>query len=581
MLRYPHLKQEAEDLLEAKEYRILKAWFRTWNGPAGEFDLELFVDKVLIWCHIFLSDYFLDESPEFHRDLVKAFFSGKDEYTAAPRGFSKTTLLQGCICFSIISRIDTFIVLIEKTFNEAAEVLDAVHSIFLDNQLVLIVYGKLIGEILYNDIKNNYLKKNQTRKYPEAKGNLLINGIRLKGRGFNKSIRGLKVKQHRPSRIILDDIEEDEHINNPEQRLKYQKNFTRGVQPAIDIKGSIKMFGTILHVDSLLQNLINSHHGKIYSAHSGEDPATAPEDSFLWPQRWSREKLIKKKNDMSINGQSTAAYAQEYLNKPQSEQDRKFKFDWLWEMVPAPDDPKNSYRVPKHRITMAEFEKIRQRTVLNGYAMIDVADSTSDSSDDTAAVVIFVAPNGARFRVDVRKEKRNNLGLIQLIFQIWEKWLPYGLIKIGVEKKAFADQVLPLFNMEKERRQNVFPVIEELKPMGRNKEGRILGNLQGFYETGRMISICTPDQNGYLRAVGDTDKLLEQLYDFPAAKNDDLSDAEAYQGDIVVVPHAEDNIPMRHHNPQDDPFKGDEENFAGVGVPSTMVGGFDDPDAYG
>ena len=69
-------------------------------------------------------------------------------------------------------------------------------------------------------------------------------------------------------------------------------------------------------------------------------------------------------------------------------------------------------------------------------------------------------------------EKRDIKGLIDLLFEIWVKWSPYGLIKIGVEKKAFDDQIIPLFEDEK-RRRGVYPILEELKPMGRNKENRI------------------------------------------------------------------------------------------------------------
>ena len=41
------------------------------------------------------------------------------------------------------------------------------------------------------------------------------------------------------------------------------------------------MFGTILLPrTALLNNNIAAHNGTIYRAHSGNDPATAPEDSF-------------------------------------------------------------------------------------------------------------------------------------------------------------------------------------------------------------------------------------------------------------------------------------------------------------
>ena len=571
MLKTPGIDKQLFAILEAGQFELLAPFFSYWSNR------DEMIDKVLLFGHYFLEHYFRDTSPEFHREIIRDFFSSKNEYNAAPRGFSKTTVLQACCIFSIVNQMDRFIVIVEKTFTEAAEVIKGVHDEFIDNEKMRIAYGNLMGKgnratiTLIRDTKN-----------PEAKGDVYINSVRLRGKGFNSSVRGLKTRNWRPTRIILDDVEEDEHINNPEQRQKYERNYNKGIQPAIDIDGCIKVFGTILHQDSLLNNLISNHKGTIYRAHSGSDPATAPADSFLWPERWSRERLIQKRNDMMTAGQSSSAYAQEYLNDPISDDERSFKFEWLWEMIDKPDGT-GQYRVPKHRITMSEFEKIRRKTTLNGYAMIDVADSVSHSADWTGAVVIFVAPNGARFRVDVRREKRNIKGVIDLIFEIWEQWAPYGLIKIGVEKKAFDDQILPLYEDEK-RRRTAYPIIEELKPMGRSKESRIKGALQGFYETGKVISIGKNDERGFYKSVGDTDTLLEELYDFPSAKHDDLSDAEGYGGDIAVTPLADEEKHSQTRTPQDDAFSAEAINKRqypeDILTNQNTVGAYDDADPY-
>ena len=571
MFKTPGVEDQLFAILDAGRFDILAPFFSYWQ------DEEEMIDKVLLYGHYFLNHYFRDASPDFHREIIRDFFSNKNEYDAAPRGFSKTTILQTCCGFSIVNKMDKFIVIVEKTFTEAAEVIKGIHDEFVDNERLFIAYGKLINKDL--PVRNIW----QQLRNPEAKGDVFINGVRLRGKGFNSSVRGLKTRQWRPTKIILDDVEEDEHINNPEQRQKYENNYNKGIQPAVDIDGRIKMFGTILHQDSLLNNQISNHKGKIFRAHAGSDPALAPEESFLWPARWSREKLIAKRNDMMSSGQSSSAYAQEYLNDPISDEDRTFKFHWLWEMIPKPDNPDEEYRVPKQRITMQQFEKIRRRTTLNVYAMIDAADATTASADWTGVVVVAVAPNGARFRLDVRREKRNIKDFISLIFDVWEKWSPYGLIKIGVEKKAFNDQILPLFDDEK-RRRVVYPIVEELKPLGREKKNKIKGALQGFYETGKMISVGTIDERGYFKAVGDTDILLEELFDHPSAKHDDLSDAESYEKDIVVTPLADEESSRVIHNPQNDPFEVDK--IERINYPqgnfnnSNTVGNYEDPDAY-
>ena len=219
--------------------------------------------------------------------------------------FSKTTITQLCIIFSCVNKLDKFIVLIEKTFNEASEVLKGVRDEFVDNQKLLLVYGNL-----FENIETKVLER--MVKNADSKGDIFINGVRLRSKGFNASIRGLKSREWRPTRILLDDCESDEHIDNPEQRKKYIDNYNKGVQPAVDIGGTIKMTGTILHQDSLLKNLIDSHNGEIFRAY---DPAD-PKNTLLWPERWTFELLEAKKRDMASQGLASNAFAQEYLNDP-------------------------------------------------------------------------------------------------------------------------------------------------------------------------------------------------------------------------------------------------------------------------
>jgi hypothetical protein len=68
--------------------------------------------------------------------------------------------------------------------------------------------------------------------------------------------------------------------------------------------------------------------------------------------------------------------------------------------------------------------------------------------------------------------------------------------------------------------------------------------------------------------------LLNELYDFPSAKHDDLSDAEAYGADIIVIPLAGEEKATIHHSPQDDPFERDSY------IPQSFVAGNIDDDPY-
>lgn len=461
-----------------------------------------------------MSEYLRDSSPEFHRDLIALFFSKNNEYTAAPRGFSKTTIIQVCISFSVVNELDTFIVLVEKSFTEASEVLAGVRDVLVNNKKIRLVYGKLMYQ------------EEDSEKDPDAKGDMLINGVRLRAKGFNTTIRGLKSKAYRPSRVILDDVETDEHIDNPEQRKKYMENYNKGIQPAVDIEGVCKVFGTILHFDSLLMNLIKWHMGRIYRAYNPDDP----KNTLLWPSRWTFERLEAKKAQM-MTDKGSNAFTQEYLNDPISEDARVFKYEWLW-----------------RQDRQVKFSDIKNKT-FNGYAALDVADSTKEGSDWTGAVVHLVDNEGNHYRVSCKRERRNVLGKIDLIFEIWSKWRPYGLNEIGVEKKAFEDEIRPLLEVEKVRRQ-IYPIVSELKPMHTSKRSRIKGNLEGRYQTGKIWTII--DETGV--PIENTEDLFNELYNFPAAKNDDLGDAEAYLIDMAEIPLKETRA-TKNSEPDDDPFE--------------------------
>lgn len=253
--------------------------------------------KVMAWGRFFLPTYLRDASPPFHYEILEKIFSRKNEYWAAPRGFSKTTLNQLAMCYKVANQEEKFIVVVEKSFREAAEVLEMVRKTFADERMVKQVYGCLIKA----DATGATDEKNK-----DAQGDLFINGVRLRAKGFNAPIRGLKSAEWRPTLIIVDDVETDEHIGNEDQRRKYRENYSQGIVPSLDIDGCVKVMGTILHYDSLLKNLVDHHGGSIYRAY---DPmAQEPASTLLWPERWPWDVLERKRLEMEMEGQGSSKF---------------------------------------------------------------------------------------------------------------------------------------------------------------------------------------------------------------------------------------------------------------------------------
>ncbi len=481
---YAILASELRKLAEAREWRMVAKWFSYWENEDEK------IDKCLLWMRFFLPNYFRDSTPPFHRELIRSNLSEKNEFEAAPRGFAKTTLNQGTICFEIANRTQKFIVIIEKSFNEASEVIKGVAQEWRENEMIRLVYGNLVK------VKSDGV---YDEKSSDSLGDIVINGVRLRAKGFNTPIRGLKSAEWRPTKIYVDDVESDEHINNEEQRKKYRENYSQGIVPAIDIEGSIKVRGTILHNDSLLANLITQFKGKIYKAFDKLDP----ENTLLWPERWTYFLLMQKKAQMEMEGKGSSKFYQEYLNEAVDDEMRSFRWEWLQQEFTEED---------------LKFKALAKFWVL------DVAESVKDGADFTGEVGVEWDSENNWFIQRAKRHKVNITGLIDLIFNIWQVHKP---IKIGVEKKAFEDQIKPLLRIRSEE-TGVYPVVVELTPRGRNKEDRIRGALVGRFENKKIWF-----KKG---ALDDTGNLKSELYDFPHAKNDDLSDSLSYIEELGYRP---------------------------------------------
>jgi hypothetical protein len=309
------------------------------------------------------------------------------------------------------------------------------------------------------------------------------------------------------TKIYVDDVEEDEHIGNPEQRTKYMQNYLRGIMPSLDRDGSIKVRGTILHFDSLLMNLIAQHDGTIYKAFDKSDP----KKTLLWPEYWDYDRLLQKKQDMEAEGFGVNAFYQEYLNEPISEEDQ----DFTWEMV------SKTYKE----------DDLKYKNV-NLYAAIDVADAKGEGRDYTGCVVEAIDEQGFWYNKLTKNYRIDILGLIDLIFELWAM---EGMRVIGIEKRALEDQIRPLLEKESEVRGQ-YPYVVELKHGGTRKYDRIKGALQGLYHLGKVLNKEEPHD--------DTKLLKEQLCSMGggtiSAKHDDLADAKAYIAQIAEKPMGEE-----------------------------------------
>ncbi len=202
----------------------------------------------------FVSNYFphyirnTDKS-DLHRYLyeilpqVLANPSGCLEAIAAPRGEGKSVLVsQLFVLYCLVTNQKKYIVIVMDSIDQAYPMLAAIKAELEANPRLKIDFPQACGV---------------GRVWKE--GTIVTkNNSKVQVAGSGKKLRGLRHGAYRPDLVILDDIENDEQVRNPDQRDKLHNWLTRTVLPlgAAGEKIDIVYIGTILHYDSVLSRTL-------------------------------------------------------------------------------------------------------------------------------------------------------------------------------------------------------------------------------------------------------------------------------------------------------------------------------------
>lgn len=228
---------------------------------------------------------------------------------AAPRGNAKSTIVSliwpiYCIVFGL----HKYIVIISDTSTQA---------------------NQFLSDIKFELEENADLKK----AFPYACGEgpqwtqdeiVTANGVKVVSLGTGKRIRGRKMRQHRPSLVIIDDLESDEHVRNKEQRDKVYEWLTKAVLKArgVGSKFNVVMVGTVLHMDSVLARLLDSARSPGWRGRKYKAVMEWAERQDLWDE-WERIYT-----DISVADDERFQAAKRYFLEREEEMLRGTKVLW-------------------------------------------------------------------------------------------------------------------------------------------------------------------------------------------------------------------------------------------------------------
>lgn len=248
-----------------------------------------------VFCQMYLSHYCDCPFSSMHLELFKLLESAtlkRDARlaVAAPRNSAKTTLVSTAYAlWSICYKKEDFIFVVSATTELSANILSHIKRELETN------------ERLIEDFPEACEVPGMPPKSPRWRNSDIItrNGVNVAASSAGAGIRGRKYKQHRPTLILVDDLENREQCLNSDQRIKTREWFDGSLAKMGSTRTNIVVVGTILHYDSLLFRLT--------------DPAKSPgwtgktyRSVIRWadkPELWSEwENIYRRRSD--FNGHS-------------------------------------------------------------------------------------------------------------------------------------------------------------------------------------------------------------------------------------------------------------------------------------
>lgn len=444
--------------------------------------------------------------PAFHMDMWEAACSHhKNVAIAAPRGHAKSTA--GTLAYGLaelLFRSSKFCLIVSDTEAQASMFLNAMKSEITENEDLINLFG----------IKKN--EKNEPKLIKDTETDMIVEFVdghqfRVIAKGAEQKLRGLNWDGTRPDLIIVDDLENDELVMNQDRREKLRRWFFGALMPCRSPKGKIRMWGTVLHLDSLLNRLMPKPHEKgyietplkvtldekykyswkpiLFRAH---DPKM---EEILWEDRFSKEYWRIEREKYASEG-ALDLYAQEYLNNPIDESIAFFK---KGDFLPITDEDRSKS--------------------LNYYCTIDFAISTDTRSDYTVFCIAGVDENKIIHIKNIIRDRMDGKEIVDTIINLQRI---YNFEAIGIEEMMISKSIGP-FLREEMINTGVFPSIIQLKHKGKDKVQRA-----------RSIQARMRAKTVKFDKKADWYPVFEdELITFPRGRHDDQVDAFAWMGMLL------------------------------------------------
>jgi predicted phage terminase large subunit-like protein len=329
------------------------------------------------------------ETPELHRKWWAHVTSNYQKVAiAGPRKHAKSTALNHCYGLAAsLSQQHPFQIKICDTYERACEKLEQAKIELTDNQRLKSVFQL---KRLLRDRENDIICE-------------MVDGYRFRmmAMGRGQAARGMTFGTVRPTLIQLDDIEDAEDVLDVEHRNKLMRWLQRTIQPMLADRGQIRVYGTILHNDSVLARLMKMKTWKSYRYEACD--AEISEASILWPDKFPKHVLEDIKQGMvdDPEGNGLEGFNMEYRNLAVNYETSFFR--------------------PSDFRAMDELDYKRTKLF---YVGGDLAYSKNQGRDYSVFTVGGIDEEGTLHIVDERRGRWDGKQVIDEMYAIEEAWHP-------------------------------------------------------------------------------------------------------------------------------------------------------------
>ena len=340
--------------------------------------------------------------PDVHREWWALCMSDYPQVAlAAPRGHAKSTAVTfAYVLFILLERASKHLLLLGSNEELAAAFLKELTTELNENE----------------DLRRDYrivrfVKETETEIVVELGGGYRF---RVIAKGAGQRMRGLKWERKRPDTVVADDMEDEEMVASELRREKFRAWFYGTVRPIMRSGGRIRIVGTIIGYDSMLERAMPSTKDpgtvvealRVYSkapkAWASVKYRAHNEDmsQVLWPEQCNADRLKTIRAEYASMGMLDI-YGQEYLNDPVDKTTAYFRQQDFLSMRPQDKETRKSY-----------------------YVGIDLAIGENERNAYTVMVVGGMDTEGTLHIVDVRRDRIDGLAIMNEMFSIQERWSP-------------------------------------------------------------------------------------------------------------------------------------------------------------